>query len=191
MIYFFSFLARGLKNWLKAINFCRKDHISMIFISTSRKFIPPYNLIPNNSRKFIPRKTCMILLFVKVYVKILWIFFFSRKFVLGRVSALRVFLIFFINIFTLLSLAWAKMRCNTFISNARLKLTKNQANANPAGIYQLNVNYKNTRRSCEKYSKLTIKAPERRQWPRSNFLTVNFEHISRLVLVFLMLTLNI
>ena len=163
----------------------------MIFISTSRKFIPPYNLIPNNSRKFIPRKTCMILLFVKVYVKILWIFFFSRKFVLGRVSALRVFLIFFINIFTLLSLAWAKTRCNAFISNARLKLTKNQANANPAGIYQLNVNYKNTRRSCEKYSKLTIKAPERRQWRRSNFLTVNFEHISHLVLVFLMLTLNI
>ena len=78
-----------------------------------------------------------------------------------------------------------------FYKQRQAETDKNQANANPAGIYQLNVNYKNTRRSCEKYSKLTIKAPERRQWPCSNFLNVNFEHISHLVLVFLMLTLNI
>ena len=32
---------------------------------------------------------------------------------------------------------------------------------NPAGIYLLNVNNRNTRTSCEIYSKLTIKTSER------------------------------
>ena len=58
----------------------------------------------------------------------------------------------------------------------------------PAGIYLLKVNYRNTRLSCEICSKLTIKMPERRQWRRSGIFIVNFEHISHLVLVFLMLT---
>ena len=39
-------------------------------------------------------------------------------------------------------------------------------------------------------SKLTIKTPERREWRRSRIFIVNFEHISHLVLVFLLLTLN-
>ena len=34
--------------------------------------------------------------------------------------------------------------------------------------------------------KLTIKTPEGRQWRRSGVFIVNFEHISRLVLVFLL-----
>ena len=34
--------------------------------------------------------------------------------------------------------------------------------------------------------KLTIKIPERRQWRRSGIFIVNFEHISHLVLVFLL-----
>ena len=38
--------------------------------------------------------------------------------------------------------------------------------------------------------KLTVKIPERRHWPRSGIFIVNFEHISHLVLVFLLLTLN-
>ena len=41
------------------------------------------------------------------------------------------------------------------------------------------------------YSKLTIKTPERRQWRRSDFFIVNFEHISHRVLVFLLLIVNI
>ena len=40
-------------------------------------------------------------------------------------------------------------------------------------------------------SKLTIKAPEQHHWRRSGIFIVNFEHISHLVLVFLLLTLNI
>ena len=39
-------------------------------------------------------------------------------------------------------------------------------------------------------SKLTIKAPERRLWRRSGVFIVNFQHISHLDLVFLLLTLS-
>ena len=39
-------------------------------------------------------------------------------------------------------------------------------------------------------SKLTIETLERRQWGRSSVFIVNFEQISQLVLVFLMLTLS-
>ena len=60
----------------------------------------------------------------------------------------------------------------------------------PAGIYLFKVNNRNTRTRCEICSKLTINTPERRQWRRSGVFIVNFEHISHLVLVFLMLTLN-
>ena len=51
------------------------------------------------------------------------------------------------------------------------------------------VSNRNTRARCEICSKLTIKTPERRQW-RSGVFIVNFEHISHLVLVFLLLTLS-
>ena len=61
---------------------------------------------------------------------------------------------------------------------------------NPAGIYLFKVNNRNTRTRCEICSKLTINTPERRQWRRSGVFIVNFEHISHLVLVFLLLTLN-
>ena len=56
---------------------------------------------------------------------------------------------------------------------------------NPAGNYMFKVNNRNSRTRCEICSKLTIKTPERRQWR-----IVNFEHISHLVLLFLLLTLN-
>ena len=60
----------------------------------------------------------------------------------------------------------------------------------PAGICLLNVNNKNSRRRCEVCSKLTRKTPERRHLRRSGVVIVNSEHISLLVLVFLLLTLN-
>ena len=58
----------------------------------------------------------------------------------------------------------------------------------PAGIYLLKVNNKNARTMCEICSKLTIKTPER----LIGFYIglYNFEHISHLALVFLLLTLN-
>ena len=60
----------------------------------------------------------------------------------------------------------------------------------PAEIYLLKVNNRNSRARCEICSKLTMKIPQRRQWRRSGIFIVNFEHISHLVLVFLLLTLS-
>ena len=60
----------------------------------------------------------------------------------------------------------------------------------PAGIYMLKFNNRNIRTRCEICSNLTIKTPERRQWRHSGVFVVNFEHISHLVLVFLLLTLS-
>ena len=60
----------------------------------------------------------------------------------------------------------------------------------PVDIDLLKVNNRNTKTRCEICSKLTIKTPERRQWRRSGVFTVNFEHISHLVLVFLLITLS-
>ena len=61
--------------------------------------------------------------------------------------------------------------------------------AQPA-FYLFKVNNRNTRTRCEICSKLTINTPERRHWRRSGVFIVNFEHISHLVLVFLLLTLS-
>ena len=55
-----------------------------------------------------------------------------------------------------------------------------------AGIYLLKLNYRNTRIKCETCSKLTLNTPEQHHWHRSGV----FEHISHLVLVFLLLNLN-
>ena len=62
------------------------------------------------------------------------------------------------------------------------KKTLNQAN-----IYLFKVNNRNTRKRYEICSKLTIKTPERRHWRSSCVYIVNFEHISHLYLVFLLL----
>ena len=59
----------------------------------------------------------------------------------------------------------------------------------PTGIYKLKVN-KNTRTRCEICSKLTVKTPERRQWSNAVKRFVGSDHISHLVLVFLLLNLN-
>ena len=60
----------------------------------------------------------------------------------------------------------------------------------PAGNYMFKVNNRNTSTRCETSSKLTIKTPERRHWRRPDVFIVNFEHVSHLVLVFLLLTLD-
>ena len=60
----------------------------------------------------------------------------------------------------------------------------------PITIFLLKVNNRNTKARCEICSKLTIKAPEQCHWRCSGAFIVNFEHISYLVLVFLLLILN-
>ena len=59
----------------------------------------------------------------------------------------------------------------------------------PVNIYLFEVNNRNTKR-CEIISKLTIKPLEQRHWGRSGVSFVNFERISYLFLVFVLLTLN-
>ena len=59
-----------------------------------------------------------------------------------------------------------------------------------ASIYLLKVINRNSRTRCEICSKLEIIIPERRQWRRSGIFIVNFEYVSHLVLVFLLLTLG-
>ena len=53
-----------------------------------------------------------------------------------------------------------------------------------AGSYLLKVNNRNTRKTCK-----VIKAPERRQSRRPVVFIVNFEQISHIFLVFLLLSL--
>ena len=60
----------------------------------------------------------------------------------------------------------------------------------PAGSYMLKVNNRKTRTRCEICSKLTIKTPERHHWRSSGVFIVSFEHISHLLLMFLLLTLS-
>ena len=58
------------------------------------------------------------------------------------------------------------------------------------GIYMFKVNNRNTRTRLEICLKLVIKTPKRDQWRRSGIFIVSFKHISHLVLVFVLLTLN-
>ena len=57
----------------------------------------------------------------------------------------------------------------------------------PADNYMFKFNNRN-RTKCQICLKLTIKEPKRRQWHRSGAFVVNFEHITHLVLMFLLLT---
>ena len=68
----------------------------------------------------------------------------------------------------------------TFICQAIHLLAKN---------YMFRVNNRSTRTGCEICSKLIIKIPEQRHLRRSGIFIVNFEHISHIALVFLLLTL--
>ena len=52
------------------------------------------------------------------------------------------------------------------------------------------VNNQDNRTSCGACLKLTIKAPERHQWYCSVVFLLDFEHISCLVLVLILLTLS-
>ena len=59
----------------------------------------------------------------------------------------------------------------------------------PAGNYMFKVNNRNVRTRYKLFSKLTIKVSKQRR-RRSDVFVVNFEHISHLFLVFLLLTLR-
>ena len=58
-------------------------------------------------------------------------------------------------------------------------------------ILLLKVKNRDARKRCEICSKLTIKTPEQRYWRRSGVFIGNFEYISQVLLVLLLLNLNI
>ena len=89
--------------------------------------------------------------------------------------------------FTFLRFVTTILMC--LAENTRQEKGQHILKINPAGIYPLKFNNKNTRTKCEICSKLTIKTPERRHWRRSGVFIINLEHISHLVLMFLLLTL--
>ena len=60
----------------------------------------------------------------------------------------------------------------------------------PSCNYMFKVDNRNTRKRCDICSKLTIKTSEQHHWHPSGVFIVNFEHISHLVLGFLLLTLS-
>ena len=60
----------------------------------------------------------------------------------------------------------------------------------PTWRYLFKIHSRNTRTMCEICSKLIIKTTERRHRRLYIVFIVNFEHISHIVLVFLLLTLN-
>ena len=60
----------------------------------------------------------------------------------------------------------------------------------PIGNHLIKVSNRNTRARCEIYSKLAIKTREQHHWCCSSVFIVNYEHISDLALVFLLLTLS-
>ena len=84
--------------------------------------------------------------------------------------------------------------CSTFSgikSLKKIRLFKGHSSlilAQPA--YTSKVNNRNTGTRCEICLLLTIKTSEGRQWRRCGVFIVNFDHISHLVLVFLLLTLS-
>ena len=77
------------------------------------------------------------------------------------------------------------MRTNEHFANG-----EHPVKINTTGNCMFKVINVNTRPRCEICSKLTIKTPERRQWCRSGVFIVNYELISNLVLVFLLITLS-
>ena len=66
-----------------------------------------------------------------------------------------------------------------------------QRSNNPVRMYLFKVDKTNTWTSCKIFSKLILKTLEQRHWHHCGAFVTNFEHISHLFLVFLLLTLSI
>ena len=75
-------------------------------------------------------------------------------------------------------------------SNLVRKITSIVEDCHLAGNCMFKFNNRNIGTRCEICSKLTIKTPERQHWSRSGVFIVNFEYISHLVVLFLLLTLS-
>ena len=85
---------------------------------------------------------------------------------------------------------WKSLGTNGLLKEAAFGLCFLEALMETWNIYLLTVNDRNTRTKCALCLKLIIKTLEGRHWRRSGVFIVNSEHISHLVSVFLLLTLN-
>ena len=88
-------------------------------------------------------------------------------------------------------------KLNCFRPESILYPLKKRENQRFSGVFQgyqvrtlVRNGLKTTTQSAFTFFRLTITTPERRQWRRSCVFIVNFEYISHLVLVFLLLTLS-
>ena len=97
---------------------------------------------------------------------------------------------FFCKTFNDLGTNRLKIRCLSQRTLHKIKLSLKDffSQCNIARNYMLEVNNRNTR--CKICSKLIIKTPEIRHWRCSGVFIVNFEPISHLILVLLLLTLS-
>ena len=87
----------------------------------------------------------------------------------------------------LIQLVFKKIFCQQVDWNASKKIW---LRTNLPNIYLHKVNIRNTRKTCKICWKLTIKTSERHQWHHSGVFIGNFEHISYLFLMFLLMTLS-
>ena len=85
---------------------------------------------------------------------------------------------------------WIEQRATNMVFNWNIWSRIVIATRQPSRYLPLKVLHRDTRISCEICSILTIKTPEQRQWRHSGVFIVKSEHISNLVLVFLLLILN-
>ena len=81
-------------------------------------------------------------------------------------------------------------KIEVLVSHVNLSIFELENAPVTANNYLLKAISRSIRKRCEIYSKLTIKTPERRHWRRSGVFIVNFEYISNLFLVFLLINLN-
>ena len=81
-------------------------------------------------------------------------------------------------------------KIEVLVSHVNLSIFELENAPVTANNYLLKAISRSIRKRCEIYSKLTIKKPERRHWRRSGVFIVNFEYISNLFLVFLLINLS-
>ena len=85
---------------------------------------------------------------------------------------------------------WEKAtKCNLTILPKVMKCSWVSVKHISAGNYMFKVKNKNTRTRRKVCSKFTIKTPKR-YWRRSGIFIMNFEHLSHLALIFLLLTFS-
>ena len=94
-------------------------------------------------------------------------------------------------VFSVFSIAFQICPWQRYHFRIMKECSKYYSEVHPAKIYLFKVINRNTRKRYELCLKLTTKTPEIRHWWCSAVFIVNFEHISHLFVVILLLTLQL